>query len=273
MELIVFFMFVGFVIYIKTVFKEPKKRNRKNNNYKPYVKRTTRNNTLNNKNLYDTFKTKTIYATTTEIAEDFNISAKELNKIFEQLKWATKEGKWWLATELGIRKGAKQEYNIKNKIKFITWNIKIKNNDELIYEIKNNKSKTNIDMNYKENVQKGKEYEKFVANFFINIGYKVKEYGLIHGKKDKGIDLIIMKDKHISLIQCKNWKKDGRKIKHTDLKEFIGNTTAFLENNKKEAEGYEIKRIYVTPHNILDNSAKHFLRENRVVEYINIPMS
>ncbi|NOQ31908.1 MAG: hypothetical protein GQ570_12365 [Helicobacteraceae bacterium] len=112
------------------------------------------------------------------------------------------------------------------------------------------------------------------GTWFKELEQKNRSKETIHGRKDKGIDVIIMKDKEISLIQCKNWKQDSKyKITHKLLKEFVGNTTAFLENNNKEAEGYKIKRLYITPHNILDNSAKYFLRDNRVVEYINIPMS
>jgi len=83
-----------------------------------------------------------------------------------------------------------------------------------------------------------------------------------------------MKNKEITLIQCKNWKKNSTyKIKHKELKEFLGNTTAFLENNKDKAKGYNIKRLYITSNDVLDNSARHFLRENNVVEHMVIPMS
>ncbi|OHE00914.1 MAG: hypothetical protein A3K14_03885 [Sulfurimonas sp. RIFCSPLOWO2_12_FULL_36_74] len=123
--------------------------------------------------------------------------------------------------------------------------------------------------------KKGKDYEVFVANHFEALGYKVKNHGLIHGKKDEGIDVIIMKDKEITFIQCKNWKENSKyEITHKDIKEFIGNTATFIEKeeNRDKADGYTIKRLYVTSNDVLDNSARHFLRENNSVGHIVIPM-
>jgi len=125
----------------------------------------------------------------------------------------------------------------------------------------------------KETAQKGRIYELYINDYFKKLGYTTKAFGEIHGKKDHGIDLIIKKEKNITFIQCKNWKQDGKyKIKHSHLKEFIGNTTAFIEKNKDKAEGYNIKRLYVTSFDILDNSAKHFLRDNEILEHAVIPM-
>ena len=126
---------------------------------------------------------------------------------------------------------------------------------------------------YKDNIKKGRDYELFIIDYFKKQGYTTKEHGILNGKKDKGIDVIIKKDKEITLIQCKNWKQGSSyKIKHTHLKEFVGNTTAFLDNNRDKAEGYIIKRMYVTSNDVLDNSARHFLRDNNIVEHRIIPM-
>ena len=106
----------------------------------------------------------------------------------------------------------------------------------------------------------------YISDYFRKQGYKIKPFGILNGRKDKGIDVIIMKDKEITLIQCKNWKANSNyKVKHQHLKEFLGNTTAFLENNKDRAEGYTIKRLYVTSNDVLDNSAKYFLRNNKII--------
>ena len=121
--------------------------------------------------------------------------------------------------------------------------------------------------------KKGKEYELFVANHFRNLGYKVKEHGLIYGKEDGGIDVIAMKNKEISLIQCKNWKKDSKeKITHKDMGDFIGKTQVFLEKNRDKAEGYTIKGLFVTSNDVLDSSARYFLRDNNLVEHMILPM-
>ena len=119
---------------------------------------------------------------------------------------------------------------------------------------------------YKDNIRKGRDYELYISDYFRKQGYKIKPFGILNGRKDKGIDVIIMKDKEITLIQCKNWKANSNyKVKHQHLKEFLGNTTAFLENNKDRAEGYTIKRLYVTSNDVLDNSAKYFLRNNKII--------
>ena len=60
---------------------------------------------------------------------------------------------------------------------------------------------------YAENRQKGKDYETFITDYFRQRGYQTKEHGLIHGRKDKGIDVIIKKDKEITLIQCKKLER------------------------------------------------------------------
>lgn len=132
--------------------------------------------------------------------------------------------------------------------------------------------KTRAKQHYADSAKKGRDYEIFIEKYFENLGYKTKPFGILNGRKDKGVDVIIMKNRVVTLIQCKNWKADGRKIKHKELKEFVGNTTAFLDNRKKEAEGYEIKRLFLTSNDILDNSARYFLRDNAILEHKVIPM-
>lgn len=126
---------------------------------------------------------------------------------------------------------------------------------------------------YHKNIQKkGREYELFVANHFRNLGFKIKEHGLIHGREDSGIDVIAMKDKEITLIQCKNWKEDSKyKITHEKIKAFIGDTEEFLNKNKDKAEGYAIKRLYVTSNDVLDSSARYFLKDSNLVEHMILP--
>ncbi len=142
----------------------------------------------------------------------------------------------------------------------------------LYNSIKNNKSSLNRKQMYKDNKKKGRDYELFILKYFEKQGYKTKDNSFVNGKKDNGIDLIILKNKEITLIQCKNWKKDSSyKIKHRHLKEFLGNTTAFLYNNKEKAKGYKIKRMYITSNDVLDNSAKHFLNNNSILEHRVIP--
>lgn len=126
---------------------------------------------------------------------------------------------------------------------------------------------------HQNNDKKGKEYESFVAEHFKNLGYIVEEHGLIHGRKDGGIDVITTRDKEITLVQCKNWKEDSKyKITHEKIKAFIGDTEEFLNKNRDKAEGYTIKRLYVTSNDVLDNSARYFLRDSNLVEHMILPM-
>lgn len=116
--------------------------------------------------------------------------------------------------------------------------------------------------------KRGKEYELYIAEHFRKQGYKVKEHGLINNRADSGIDVIAMKNKEITLIQCKNWRENSKyKVDHNLLKAFIGNTTDFLEKNKEKANGYIIKRLFVTSSDVLDNSARYFLKESNLIEH------
>lgn len=140
-------------------------------------------------------------------------------------------------------------------------------------EIKAVINKENKKKMYVDNIRKGRDYEIYIIDYFRKRGYQTKGHGLLNGKKDKGIDIIIKKDKEITLIQCKNWKKEGSyKIRDKHLKEFLGNTTAFIENNKEKAEGYSIKRLFITSNDVLHNSGRYFLNETPIVNYQIIPM-
>ncbi len=143
----------------------------------------------------------------------------------------------------------------------------IKETNRKAWENKNKNKKR-----YRENIKKGRDYELFISKYFRDKGYQVKEHGLIEGRKDKGIDIIIKKDKTITLIQCKNWKSDSKyKIKHKDLKEFLGNGIAFIQMNKEKAKDYTIEYMFVSSNDILDGSAIHFLRDNEILKYKVVP--
>jgi len=177
------------------------------------------------------------------------------------------------------RKRAEWEDEIKRKE--IKKNHFQKHEDEIQAVVKEEKRKLfkeNRKERYKQHLtnssQKGRAYELFITDYFAKQGYQTKPFGILHGKKDKGIDVIIKKNKEITLIQCKNWKANSRyKIRHIELKEFLGNTTAFLDKYKDRAEGYTIKRLFVTSNDVLDDSARYFLRDNSIVEYVVIPMN
>ena len=118
----------------------------------------------------------------------------------------------------------------------------------------------------KEQKEKGLEFEKFVAGHFKLDGYEIVLNGVKRGKKDKGIDIVCTKDNELILIQCKNWKEDSKyKIKHTHLKEFIGNCTVYVNDNNLLDRNTKLK--FITSNYVLDASAKNYLEENKILRY------
>ena len=167
---------------------------------------------------------------------------------------------------------------LKNKLKeFILedeTNSPIENkNNQLEEKIQNkteiNKKKENYQKMIKNNIKKGKDYEKFVGSYFEEKGYIIKFNGIEKGKKDNSIDLIAIKDNEIIFIQCKNWKENGKyKINEKIIKSFIGDTYTFIQNNSNY-KNYTIKRLFVISGKILDKSAYYYIKENQnIIKYL-----
>lgn len=218
---------------------------------------------------FKTIMHKPTYNTSSEIATHFNISVRELNQFLLKLKWAEKQDKWWIATKLGEDNGAKQEYNPRNKQKFIKWDSKIKENINLIEAIKAikniNKSieekKLPYKTTYKEKIEKGCAYEEFVAEYYKELGYYVWEHGKDKGVKDSGIDLIAKKEKEILFIQCKNWSSSSSyKITHEKLKSTRQDVSDYIEKNPI-FKNYSKRTIYILSNDVLHKSAYHYLKE------------
>jgi len=240
-------------------------------------------------NLYNRNK-KITYLKSSEIAEYFKIPVRKLNEIFEKLKWATKEEKNWLVTQLGITAGAKQ-FNFKGT-KYIKWDSNIKKNFHLITEIKKfknivikkneseetvkkeTKPKNTQKMTNKEKKDKGDKYEVFVANFFREQGYYVWEHGKEKGMLDSSIDLFVKKDKYVYFVQCKNW--NTWKINHKEVKATRTDVRDYLKKEKilwELLKDYQSKILYITPKECLTKSAFTYIKENQeLVEYQVIPI-
>ena len=171
---------------------------------------------------------------TKDIANHFNTNSININKAFNILLYAEKNGTWWVATVEGIAKGAVQKYNTKSKQKYIVWEDSILTDTELIKTINDICSINNTTIkktSFKEKQLKGALYEEHVAKVYRSRGYHVSEYGKQQGKKDHGIDLIAKNKKHLVLIQCKNWNEEGKwKITHKDIKVFQTEARLFVEN-------------------------------------------
>jgi len=103
-----------------------------------FIKNNTRDllNKKSQKKQYEKPKKQYInYISTTEMANYFGIEAKEMNKIFADLKWCYKSGGWWIATDLGKINGASQEYSKKYNKKYITWDEELKYDEDVIKKI------------------------------------------------------------------------------------------------------------------------------------------
>jgi hypothetical protein len=244
---------------------------------KNFIKKEIKNmeNTINETNTKE-------YLKVSEIAEKLNVSARVINKIFEELGWAVKKERWWLSTDKGLQKGAKEFYNPKNKQKYLKWHKDIINDAELIEAIKKreNKKVENVEkktnkMTMKQKKEKGDKYETFIANFFKEQGYFVWEHGKEKGVEDSSIDLFVKKGKLVYFVQCKNW--ENWKINHKEVKATRTDVRDYLEKNKEfwsMIKDYEMKILYVTPKKCLTKSAYKYIEENSdTVEYKVIPMT
>jgi len=129
-------------------------------------------------------------------------------------------------------------------------------------------TKSNNPIKYKQNIKKGKNYEKQIGKYFEKQGYIVKYNGIENGKKDNSIDLIAIKKEEIIFIQCKNWKENHKyKITQQMVKAFIGDTYKFIEENPIYKE-YQIKRLLVISNKILSKSAYAYIKQNpKIINY------
>lgn len=121
---------------------------------------------------------------------------------------------------------------------------------------------------WQNNKQKGDEYEWQIFELYRQQGYKVYPKGLNEGRRDKGIDLVAHKGNETVLIQCKNW--ENSQVKQEHLRIFLGDCTAYLEQNQKFLAKKSIRRAFVTSCENMDYGVKKFLDENNM-EYRIIP--
>lgn len=123
-------------------------------------------------------------------------------------------------------------------------------------------SNTQIDEPCVKNKEKGEQYELQILGYYKKQGYKVYPQGLIKGKADGGIDLIAHKDKETLLIQCKNWEHSQVKQEH--LRIFLGDCTAYIEQNQKTLAKRSVRRVFITSCKNMDYGVKKFVEENNI---------
>lgn len=90
------------------------------------------------------------------------------------------------------------------------------------------------------NFAKGFEYERQIARYFRNLGYKVDPRGIRLKKKDGGIDIICYKADEIILIQCKNYKYG---VKQDVARKFLGDCFVYERANNL----FKVKRLIIAP--------------------------
>ena len=121
---------------------------------------------------------------------------------------------------------------------------------------------------------KGNAYEEYVAEHFRAQGYTVVEHGKLNGVADRSIDLILKKEREITLVQCKNYKLDTRhKINHEKIKAFVGETAFYLRDNPMY-ENYTLKLLYVVSNPVLEQSALRFINSHsEKIAYLHLPFN
>ena len=123
-----------------------------------------------------------------------------------------------------------------------------------------------VKISYKEKVQKGKDYEEFLANYFSDLGFQVDERGKRKGKEDKGIDLLIKKGGIYTLVQCKNFAPTTT-INHSMIKEFNSNCLTFVDINNLDKEKVEFKFIVPYKKSFKNCAIKYFQENSNKCRY------
>lgn len=128
-------------------------------------------------------------------------------------------------------------------------------------------SKNSAQMQY-ENKQKGERYELQIGKWYQKQGYKVYFKGINEGRRDGGIDLIAYRGQEAILIQCKNW--ENTQVKQEHLRIFMGDCTAYLEQNEFKFRKKNVRRAFVTSCKFQEYAVKKFVASNKI-EYVVIP--
>lgn len=115
-------------------------------------------------------------------------------------------------------------------------------------------------------------YRRQLCRFYESQGYLI-EYG--DGKKSirpKGIDIIATKFNETLLVKCENQReKDPYRIDKNALKRFMVECD-YCVKHYPEYKNERIRKILVTPENILDQGAQKFAEEySKNIEYQLMP--
>ena len=112
------------------------------------------------------------------------------------------------------------------------------------------------------------QYEKYVANYFQNKGYKVKQTPY---SNDYGVDVFAEKNKEKIAIQAKMFGNSNRKINRQMVMEFYGAKDFFncnkgviitngeiIKNAKEVADKLEIEILFIDPQSPISKNNSQF---------------
>lgn len=137
---------------------------------------------------------------------------------------------------------------------------------ETKYKLNSNVFNGKID----KSITKGSKYEEFIGKKYEKLNKEVIYNGLVHGKKDNGIDLIVNDENSITFVQCKNWvDNEYHKLNQKDLRAFIGDCFMYLLDNQIN-KNYNFHFV-VSDNSLLTKSAELYLKENRKIKYKVVP--
>lgn len=119
---------------------------------------------------------------------------------------------------------------------------------------------------------KGSSYEQFIGKKYEDLGYSVIYHGIEQKLNDQGIDLIAQKENNIIFVQCKNWIGGKfNKLSRKDLQSFAGDCFLFMHKPNNYHISFDRKQVslhfIVNKDELLDNSAKSFLKNNPFIKF------
>lgn len=107
--------------------------------------------------------------------------------------------------------------------------------------------------------QIGRDYELYIAHLFRNEGYEVKETGSLLRYDDLGRDIIVKKNNHVAIIQCKYWSLD-KEIHEKHIFQLFGTSMCYQVDHPNE----KVSCILVTNTKCSDR-AKSFARKMSII--------
>lgn len=107
--------------------------------------------------------------------------------------------------------------------------------------------------------QIGRDYELYIAHLFRSDGYTVKDTGSLLRFDDLGRDIIVQKNNHVAIIQCKYWSQD-KEIHEKHMFQLFGTSMCYQVDHPYE----KVSCILVT-NTKCSERAKSFARKMNII--------